>query len=252
MSRPLLLVQVSDPHIGGEWAAPDPIAGLAAAVDAIQALPDRPDAVVVTGDLAEHATPDEYELVREQLARIGAPVHALPGNHDDRSVLRETFSLPGDASEPVNYAVDAGPLRLVVLDSTRPGEDRGELDEQRLAWLDATLTEEANRPTVIALHHPPLATGSAAWDAIGLPTGDRLALGEILERHPQVERLVGGHVHRAIAGELCGRVVLAAPSTYVQARLDFNADRIAFGDDPAAFAVHVLADGRIASYVQTF
>jgi 3',5'-cyclic AMP phosphodiesterase CpdA len=250
MTRPVLLVQLSDPHIGGTWAPADPVAGLAAAVESVRELPARPEAVLITGDLAEHATPAEYELVRELVEGIGAPVYALPGNHDDRSTLRKTFGLPGDGDAPVQYAVDVGPLRMVVVDTNRPGEDRGELDQHRLGWLDAILGAEADRPTLVAMHHPPLVTGSAAWDAIGLPAADRRALGEILERHPQVRCLVAGHVHRPIVGELAGRVVLTAPSTYVQAKLDLGADRIAFGDEPTGYALHALVDGQIASYLQ--
>jgi 3',5'-cyclic-AMP phosphodiesterase len=249
--RPILLVQLSDPHIGATWAAPDPVGGLAAAVESVRQLPNRPDAVLVSGDLAENATADEYAVVRGLLDRIGVPVYPLPGNHDDRATLRQAFELQGDATAPVQYAVDVGPLRLVVLDSIRPGEDRGELDRERLAWLDETLMAAADRSTLIAMHHPPLVTGSAVWDAIGLPAADRLALGEIVARHPQVQCLVAGHVHRSIAAELGGRVVLAVPSTYVQAALDFEADRIVLSDDdPAGYAVHAHVDGGIASYIQ--
>jgi 3',5'-cyclic AMP phosphodiesterase CpdA len=150
----------------------------------------------------------------------------------------------------VQYAVDLGPLRLLVLDSTRPGEDRGELDADRLAWLDAELAAAPDHMTLLAMHHPPISTGIVAWDELGLPVADRRALGEVLRRHPQVRRLVAGHVHRAIAAELAGRAVLAVPSTYVQARLDFNSVEIELVDDPPGFAVHALLDGELASHVQ--
>jgi hypothetical protein len=57
-------------------------------------------------------------------------------------------------------------------------------------------------------------------------------------------------VHRAIAAELAGRAVLTVPSTYVQARLDFNSVEIELVDDPPGFAVHALLDGELASHVQ--
>src|SRR5919204_4386457 len=122
MAKPFLLVQLSDPHIGATWADADPVAGLTAAVEAVRRLPDAPDAVLVSGDLADHAADEEYEIVRELLARLGAPVYALPGNHDDRDTLRRHFGLPAPPGAPVQYAVDLGPMRLVVLDSQRPGE----------------------------------------------------------------------------------------------------------------------------------
>jgi Icc protein len=250
VTRPFLLLQLSDPHVGATWGEGDPAAGLTRAVESVRRLPDRPDAVLVSGDLADNAADGEYQFVREMLTRLDVPVYVLPGNHDDRDTLRRHFDLPGAIGTPVQYAVDLGPLRLVVVDSTRPGEDRGELDQQRLTWLDAELAAAPDRITMIAMHHPPLSTGIEAWDEIGLPVADRGALGEVLERHPQVRRLVAGHVHRTIAAELAGRTALAIPSTYVQARLNFSSGEIELVAEPPGFAVHALLDGELASHVQ--
>ena len=250
MTRPFLLVQLSDPHIGATWADGDPVAGLRAAVESVRRLPDAPDAVLMSGDLADNAADSEYELVRELLAQLGAPFYVLPGNHDDRDTLRRNFDLPGAVGTPVQYAVELGPLRLVALDSTRPGEVPGELDADRLSWLDADLARAPDRPTLIALHHPPVSTGIPAWDDLGLPAADRRALGDVLQRHPQVRRVVAGHLHRALTSELAGRAVLAVPSTYVQMRLSFNSEEIETAAEPAGFAVHSLLDGELASHVQ--
>ena len=250
MARPFLLVQLSDPHIGATWADGDPAAGLRAAVESVRRLPDAPDAVLMSGDLADNAADAEYELVHELLGQLGAPAYVLPGNHDDRDALRRNFDLPGAVGTPVQYAVELGPLRLVVLDSTRPGEDRGELDADRLSWLDAELTGAPDRVTLIALHHPPVSTGIAAWDELGLPATDRRALGAVLDRHPQVRRVVAGHMHRTMTAELAGRAVLVVPSTYIQTRLNFNPQEIETVAEPPGFAVHALLDGELASHVQ--
>jgi Icc protein len=250
VSRPFLLLQLSDPHIGATWGVGDPVAGLRAAVESVRRLPDAPDAVLMTGDLADNAADDEYRTVRELLAQLGAPVHVLPGNHDDRDVLRRNFDLPGAAGAPVQYAVDLGPLRLVVVDSTRPGEVPGELDGDRLSWLDAELARGPDRVTMLALHHPPVATGIEAWDELGLPADARNALAEVLQRHPQVRRIVAGHLHRTMAAELAGRAVLTVPSTYVQTRLSFASDAVYVAAEPPGFAVHALLDGEVASHVQ--
>jgi 3',5'-cyclic-AMP phosphodiesterase len=236
--------------VGANWDGCDPVRALAAAVGAVQALRPRPDAVLVSGDLAEHAEDGEYDQVRELLAPIDGPIYVLGGNHDDRAALRRHFDLPGVNGEPVQYTVELGPLRLVVLDTTRPGEDPGALDEERLTWLDAELKSAPEAPTVLAMHHPPLISGIPALDAIGLPAEDRRALAAVVERHPQVRRLVAGHMHRAITAVLAGRAVLAVPSTYMQSRLDFLAERLETAPEPAGFAVHVLLDGEVISHVQ--
>jgi 3',5'-cyclic-AMP phosphodiesterase len=207
--------------------------------------------VLVTGDLAENAADAEYEHVLELLAPLQAPIFVLPGNHDDRAALRRHFAVPGAEHEPVQYTAELGPLRLVVLDTTRPGENPGALDEERLEWLDEELAAAPDMPTMLAMHHPPLVTGIPPLDDIGLPADDRRALGAVVERHPQVLRIVAGHMHRPIAADLAGRTVLAVPSTYMQARFDLQSQELQLAPDPAAFALHVLCDGELISHVQT-
>jgi 3',5'-cyclic-AMP phosphodiesterase len=53
---------------------------LAAAVESVRALRPPPDAVLVTGDIADHASDEEYDQVRELLTPLQAPLYALPGN----------------------------------------------------------------------------------------------------------------------------------------------------------------------------
>jgi 3',5'-cyclic AMP phosphodiesterase CpdA len=249
-ASPFLLVQLSDSHIGADWGDADSVARLAAAVESVRNLVPNPDAVLLSGDLADHAADVEYDQVRALLAPLEAPLHVLPGNHDDRLALRRHFGVPGADTEPVQYAADLGPLRLVVIDSTRPGEDRGELDADRLGWLAATLEAAPDTPTLLAMHHPPVATGIPAFDEIGLPPAERQALGKVLEAHPQVRRIVAGHLHRTVAVELAGRTVLAIPSTYVQARLEFGAEEIQLSTEPCGFAVHAWLGGELVSHVQ--
>jgi 3',5'-cyclic-AMP phosphodiesterase len=250
MSRPFVLAQLSDFHIGGDWAPGDPVAGVAAAVETVLSMPSQPDAVLVSGDLADHAADAEYEQVRELLAPLNAPLYVLPGNHDDRGALRRHFGLPGADGEPVQYSVDLGPLRLVVIDTTRPGEDPGELDAARLAWLDAELAAAPELPTLVAMHHTPLVTGAPVWDEYGLAAADRAALAEVIGRHRQVRRLVGGHIHRTITADLAGRPVMSVPSTYVQGRLNLGSQELELTDEPAGFALHVVVDGELVSHIQ--
>jgi 3',5'-cyclic-AMP phosphodiesterase len=249
---PFLLLQLSDTHLGAEWeGAPDPEECLARIVAAVAELPQRPDALLVSGDLADDGAAASYARVLELLAPLGLEPHVIPGNHDVREPLREAFGLPGSGEEPASHVAELGPLRLVCLDSTIPGGEGGALDEGRLEWLEEVLAADRETPTVIALHHPPLLTAMPAFERIGLATADREALAGIVARHPQVLRLVAGHVHRPIVAELAGRAVVTVPSTYMQSAPDFVGTKIKMCPDPPGFALHALRDGALATHVQT-
>jgi 3',5'-cyclic-AMP phosphodiesterase len=251
VARPFVLLQLSDPHVGAEWHGFDPVARLHEAVAAVRELPDRPDAVLLSGDLTDNALPDEYEAVREALAPLRAPVFAQPGNHDERAPLRQAFGLAGTGAERIDYSAELGPLRLVALDSTVPGRVEGRLDAAALAWLDAELAAAPRLPTVVAMHHPPLATGIPAWDGINLTAAERAALGEVVARHPQLLAIVGGHLHTGAGSALAGVPVLAVPSTYLPIAPRFGAGEVpSSGPGPGGYALHVFRDGELASHLR--
>lgn len=238
-----MLAQLSDPHVldGDDASA----LALEAGVRGALALNPLPDAVLVSGDLAATPTVSEYELVGELLEPLPMPVHVLLGNHDDPDLLRDRFG------SPPSYSVAIGDeLRLVVCDTRRAGSDAGVLGADRLAWLEAELQTDTERPTIVAMHHPPVSIGLTAIDGIGLPREDRLALGELLPSFPQVRRVVAGHVHRASFSMLGRCPVVTVPSTYIQARLEFGVDAFNMAPEPPAFGVHALVEGEIVSHIQ--
>jgi 3',5'-cyclic AMP phosphodiesterase CpdA len=253
--KPVLLAQLSDPHIGADWEGVDPQPRLEQVIEAVRSLPNPVDAVVVSGDLTAAGGEADSLLARRLLDRLEVPVHVLPGNHDLRASLRGAFELPGEGEEPIDYSVEVGELRLVVLDSIVPGEDCGAIGAEQLRWLDAELAREPERPTILAMHHPPLTTGIQDWDGINLVAPEREALAEVVVRHPQLRAIVGGHLHRVVASALAGCPVLSVPSTYLQILPDF--DPVDFEDedaarwtDPPGFALHVLRDGELSSQVE--
>lgn len=250
MAKAVLLVQLSDLHVGASENGVDPVPHLEAVVEAVRALPNRADAVLLSGDLTDDGAEDNYRVARELLERLEVPLHVLPGNHDDRERLRAAFDLPGAGDEPIRYSVNVGELRLVAYDSVVPGQDPGRYDPEQLRWLDAELGAEPERPTLLALHHPPLATGIEEWDGINLEPGQRPLLAEVVARHPQLRAIVGGHLHRVAASALAGVPVLAAPSTYLQALPDYETEGVELMPHPG-FALHVLLDGELASQVQS-
>jgi 3',5'-cyclic AMP phosphodiesterase CpdA len=80
------------------------VTGLQAAIASMDRLGIAPDAVLVSGDLVDHATDLEYEQVAGALGQIATPVHILPGNHDRRDMMRRHFKLAGEPDSPVQYS----------------------------------------------------------------------------------------------------------------------------------------------------
>ena len=250
-----VLVQLSDPHLGSRLARDGATAdeALAAAVAAVNGLDIAVDLVVVTGDLTDHGRPAEYEALVAGLGRLRAPYALLPGNHDDRAALRTVLPPAQSCAtglDSLACVATAGELRVIVLDSLVPGAERGHLGAEQCAWLDAQLAADA-RPTVVAVHHPPLRVGHTGLDTMFLDDAD--AFGAVVERHAHVERIICGHVHRPVAARWRGTTVTAAPSSIRQFFPTFGPE-FAFSrtDEPPAMAVHLWLDGALVSHVVTW
>jgi 3',5'-cyclic-AMP phosphodiesterase len=222
----MILAQLSDPHICAPgrrlFGRADTSAALGDVVARLNALATPPDLVVVTGDLTDHGTAEEYAEFRRVMAPLAAPYRVLPGNHDRRDAFRaafaDLFALPATGS--LSYSVEGFALRLICLDSLIEGSGRGRLGADQLLWLDRTLAAAPNRPTVVALHHPPFSTGIGHVDAVGLE--DAAAFGMVVARHGQVERVIAGHVHRATQRRWFGTLASTAPSTTHAVDLDLR------------------------------
>ena len=216
------------------------------------ALTPMPDAVIVTGDLANGPSASEYERVLELLAPLPMTVHVLAGNHDDPAAMHEYFPLAdgGDEVGDYRYSTTAGSLRIVACDTTVAGSDGGRLGAERLGWLEAELAAAPQAPTLIAMHHPPLLTGISGMDEILLPREDREALAELLAQSPQVRCVIAGHVHRAAFWTLGSCGVVTCPSTWLQAPLEIPGGRLKLVDEPAGFALHALLGGEFVSHIQ--
>jgi Icc protein len=249
---PTLLLHFSDLHLRAREDDAD--LRLARAVAAAAALRPRPQAVLVTGDLADEPAAEVYRRAHRALGELGIPIHAIPGNHDDRDLLAMAFGGREQATgAPVHVLAYVGDLRLVGCDTTVPGSPGGALDSEQLQWLDRALSNEPARPTLLALHHPPLATGIVAMDEIGLDRADAASVQSLVEAHPQVLAVTCGHVHRTATAMFAGRPLLICPSTNSTLRLDLRAEEglpLRFDEQPLGFAVHVLKDGRLVSHVQ--
>jgi 3',5'-cyclic-AMP phosphodiesterase len=225
----MLLCQITDLHIKAErklaYGRVDTAGMLERCVAAILRLAPAPNAVLITGDLVDRGSDAEYELLAQLIAPLSTqgnlPVYLVAGNHDEREALRRNFpahSYLRQWAPFVQYAIDAHALRIVALDTVIPGQGGGLVCAERLDWLDRTLSQAPEQPTVILMHHPPFVTGIGHMDRVGLDNSD--ALEAVVRRHPQVERVMCGHLHRSIQARFGGTVASTCPSTAHQVALD--------------------------------
>lgn len=239
----MLLVQMSDPHIVPEGelllGGIDTATFLRDAVAHVNRLDPQPDLVLLTGDLVNEGRGEEYEHLAKLLEPLRAPFHLVPGNHDLTGVLRTSF--PGHVHEGAGRAdgVIEGPLRIVTLDSSRYPEPGGSLDEAQLRWLRSTLEAAPDSPTVVAVHHPPFATGIVHMDTMALDADSSAGLAAVIADHPQVERVLSGHLHRMITRRFAGTLALTAPSTAHAVHLDLGEGRAAWNHEPPAILLHL-------------
>ncbi|MEJ7688395.1 MAG: phosphodiesterase [Variovorax sp.] len=239
-----LLVQLTDLHIRENgrlaYGRLDTAPYLRQAVASVLQLKQAPDAVVITGDLTDFGRDAEYAHLAALLAPLQMPVYLMPGNHDDRDRLRRSF--PAHAylrgSGFVQYAVQVGDLQLLTLDTCVAGHSYGTLDAARLDWLAQQLDLCRGRPVVVAMHHPPFRTLIGHMDDIGLLEGAD-ALEALISRHPNVERVICGHLHRAIDVRFGGSIASTAPGPAHQVCLDLAPDAASqWVLEPPAFRVH--------------
>lgn len=247
----MIVAQITDAHMTAHgrllFGDYDPRRALRRTLAALVALRPRPDLVVFTGDLAESGAPEEYASVLAALEGFDLPLAAVPGNHDRRDAFAAAF-----AGGPVrtgegaflHLTIDAGPLRVIALDTLgEPGASRGALCPERLAWTEARLAE-AERPTLVFMHHPPFATGIGFMDAIGCVGGEALAA--LVARHGRVARVACGHVHRSASAGFGGTVGTICPGVAYAAPLLLSSEApagpVVLTPQPPAYLLHVWTE----------
>ena len=240
-------LQITDTHVVAPGALAcgrsDTAEALARAVETINdTLPvlGPVDCIVVTGDLTDHGTAEEYAHFRSLVAPLKLPLLAIPGNHDRRdemrAAFRETEWMPPEG--PIQWHRDLGPMSLIGLDTLLEGAHHGEIAEAGLDFLDRTLTAIGDQPAVVATHHPWMPSGIRAMDADNLRNGAPLMAR--LEAHPGPVRMISGHVHRAMTAQIGPVTCQIAPSTCHAVDLDHREETTENGLvlEPGAFSVY--------------
>lgn len=249
----MIVAQISDCHITtpGKLAYDriDTAAYLRRGVAALKSLPRAPDLILVTGDLVQRGQEEEYDVFRQAVAGLSAPLITVAGNHDSRSLITKAFDLGARFELQhgfVQYVVEDYPLRLIALDTVTEGSAEPSFCDARLAWLKARLAED-DRPTIIAMHHPPFSVGVEWMEPKDSRWADALA--ELVASHPAIVRVVCGHVHRTMSTVWAGTCAMSAPSTAHQVFPDLTpAAPRQFNFEAPGFLLHQWTGTQVISY----
>jgi 3',5'-cyclic-AMP phosphodiesterase len=235
----VLLAQISDLHFDGTDFAFERADRV---MDYLRALPTPVDAVLVTGDIADHGEPAEYEQAAKVLV-APFPILTCPGNHDVRAAYRQGLLGEPAADGPINRVHRIGGAAILMCDSSIPERAEGQLDAETLSWLAAALDDlEAGTPALLVFHHPPVDLHHPMIDSIQLQQSEELA--DLLAGHPEVVALLTGHAHTAAVSTFAARPIIVAPGVIWTLRLPWEGEGVVNEPQPPAIAFHVLDDNR--------
>lgn len=200
-------IHISDTHIGPdpdfELYDKNPYACGEELVEAIGALPFRPDFVLHTGDIVADPDPESYQLAARLFARMELPVYYVSGNHDSSQDIQKYLAMGkkrdlGDDNSKVFYEIDTGPVKVVCLDANCAEiNPMGRLPKEQLDILRSEL-RESFKPIIVSIHFPALPLDSRWLDrTMLLENGEELH--ELLSAHrDKVDGVLFGHIHRGM------------------------------------------------------
>lgn len=234
----LTIVHVSDVHATEDRALYGSIDGIDRLARLGQYLAEvgvTPEAIIVSGDLAERQNPGIYPALRDAFARLeqqaGAPVLTVLGNHDDPIASRV---LRGHETSHVRCVMLSG-LRVLLLDShTR------DLGVPQREWLRTQLAAPAPLGTVIAVHHAPLGSPMPSLARAGLADASEFL--DIVEGS-DVRLVLAGHFHHALSATVRGVPISVGPSLSYHQVMDAGPEYVSGHDLPMFSLVHLLPGG---------
>ncbi|TNF36974.1 MAG: hypothetical protein EP315_03455, partial [Gammaproteobacteria bacterium] len=211
---PVRLIQLTDTHIHDDASAcfkdTWPYEYLQRMIRQIHVRQERPDYVVVTGDLTHDGGAASCEHLAQLLMQFDCPVHVTAGNHDEARIIRQHL-LVHNISMPDKLKLDH--WQVLFADSHIEFETAGEVAATTLASLTQALQQDP-QPALLFTHHPPINIDSEWMDKIGMKNGNDLLTA--LAAFPHLQAVVFGHIHQQWHSRHQHIQLLGTPSTCVQ------------------------------------
>jgi len=241
----MLIAQITDLHLkANTGTACRNTLRLRDVLSELKAMRERPDLILMTGDLSEDGSEGSYAALEAELSKLPIPTYLVMGNHDNRQAIAASFPNTSFNEGFLHYSLDGNALRIITLDTTEPGRHGGAFCNRRIAWLKAELAKAPEQPTLIAMHHPPTDTG-IPWLTTPdeAPWADRFR--KVIRPHKNIVQIICGHIHRPIFKRFETTAVSVANAVAPQVALDLSeidpdvADgRLLIEDNGAGYALH--------------
>jgi len=221
MGHAMLIAQITDLHIGfdGTDAPCKNTERLKGVLNELSQMQRQPDIILITGDLVESGENWAYEKLKATLSHVKIPYYFGFGNHDNREAFASIFSDENFHDGFLQYTIEDRPLRIIMLDTLGAGKHGGAFCDTRAKWLRARLEEQPDRPTLIALHHPPIKTG-IGWMTASLDDAWVQRLSNVISDFDNVIQIISGHVHRSLSRKFAGTTVSVSRAVAPQVKLD--------------------------------
>jgi 3',5'-cyclic AMP phosphodiesterase CpdA len=233
----IVLAHVSDIHIDDQRS----LERASRVMRYLDNLSGTIDAILVTGDLADHGLPEEYDEVAKLFVNR-RPVLHCPGNHDIRRPYHEILLQETGGDAPINQAHHVAGAVFAMCDSSIPGQADGYLADETLDWLESVLRDAGEAPVFVCFHHPPVILHVPFVDRIKQNGEDRLVA--LLGQFSNVVAVLCGHAHTGAATTFAGLPLLVAPGVVSTSVLPWESHEIVDLEMPPAIAFHVLDNDR--------
>lgn len=233
----LKILQITDLHIlpepGDTLMGVNTLASFRLVMEHAYSIHGKFDLIILSGDIGQEPGVASYQRVLETLQDYHTPSLCLPGNHDDFGLMQRIFN-----TETVNCRKQRqlGDWQILALNSQKINSPLGELTTDELSFLSDNLAARPDTPTLIAMHHHCISSGSSWMDTMQIVnSADLLA---ILHSHPQVKLVISGHVHQELAAFQGTIGFFSAPATCFQ--FQHYATEFQLVDTPPGYRVFEL------------
>ena len=160
----------------------------------------RIDFFILSGDLCQNGTANEYECFKKILDEEmkGIPYYLSLGNHDNDNFWNGFLGKP-EKTGSYYYSINHEGLRIISLDSRGGAYESGFLEQEQLSWLKNELSIPAEKGSILLLHHTPHVSGEIEY--LIYQTENPSELYEVVE-NSDIKGIFCGHTHKYFASTL--------------------------------------------------